>query len=77
MEAPTELYELTSLSLGLTGHVNLFLDVKLITHSYPTAATVYKRPPTLQAGVRDHFPLHHMNFSSSLLTPLQPLFVHL
>jgi hypothetical protein len=30
--------------------------------------TVYKRPPTLQHGVRDHFFLHHMNFSSSLLT---------
>jgi hypothetical protein len=31
MEAPTDLYELTSLSLGPTGHVNLFLDAKVIT----------------------------------------------
>jgi hypothetical protein len=32
MESPTDLYELTSLSLGPTGHVNLFLDVKEISY---------------------------------------------
>jgi hypothetical protein len=31
MEAPTDLYELTISSLGLTSHVNLLLDVKVIS----------------------------------------------
>jgi hypothetical protein len=31
IEAPTDLYELTFLSLGPTGHVNLLLDVKAIS----------------------------------------------
>jgi hypothetical protein len=31
MEAPTDLYELTFSSLGPTGYVNLFLDVKVIS----------------------------------------------
>jgi hypothetical protein len=31
MEAPTELDEPTFSSLGLTGHVNLLLDVKVIS----------------------------------------------
>jgi hypothetical protein len=31
MEAPIDHYELTFLSLGLTGHVNLLLDVKVIS----------------------------------------------
>jgi hypothetical protein len=31
MEAPTNLDELTFSSLGFTGHVNLFLDVKVIS----------------------------------------------
>jgi hypothetical protein len=31
MEAPTDLYELTISSLGSTGHVNLRLDVKVIS----------------------------------------------
>jgi hypothetical protein len=30
MEASTNLYVLTILSLGPTGHVNLYLDVKVI-----------------------------------------------
>jgi hypothetical protein len=31
MEATTVIYELTSSSLGLIGHVNLLLDVKVIS----------------------------------------------
>jgi hypothetical protein len=31
MEVPTDLYEPTILSLGPTGHVNLLLDVKIIS----------------------------------------------
>jgi hypothetical protein len=31
MEAPTDLDELTFSSLGPSGHVNLFLDVKVIS----------------------------------------------
>jgi hypothetical protein len=69
-EALTDLYKLTFSSLGPTSYVNLPL-----VHNYLTTAMVYKRPPTLQQGVRDHFPLDHANFLSSLFTPLQPLFI--
>jgi hypothetical protein len=31
MEAPADLYKLTFSSLSPTGHVNLFLDVKVIS----------------------------------------------
>jgi hypothetical protein len=31
MEAPTDLYEPTISSLGLNGHVNLLIDIKLIS----------------------------------------------
>jgi hypothetical protein len=31
MDAPADLYKLTFSSMGLTGHVNLFLDVKVIS----------------------------------------------
>jgi hypothetical protein len=31
IKAPTDLYKVTSSSLGPTGHVNLFLDVKAIS----------------------------------------------
>jgi hypothetical protein len=31
MEAPTDLYELTISSLGPTGHVNLLMNVKVIS----------------------------------------------
>jgi hypothetical protein len=52
MEAPTDLYESTFSSIGLTVHVNFLLDVKELVCSYLTATTVYKMPPTLQVGAR-------------------------
>jgi hypothetical protein len=49
MEAPTDLYELTISCLGLTGHVNLLLNIKLISSVFSDRFLVYERPPTLQA----------------------------
>jgi hypothetical protein len=50
MEAPTDLYELTFSSLGPTGHVNLLQNIKVASLELSDRCTVYKRPPTLQAG---------------------------
>jgi hypothetical protein len=75
MEVPTNLYESIISRLGPTGHVNLLLDVKVISSQVSDHLWVYKSPLPLRQGVRDHFPLHFTNFSSSLLTPLLPLFI--
>jgi hypothetical protein len=40
-------YEPTIPSLGLTGHVNPFQDVKIISLQLSDRLPVYKRPPTL------------------------------
>jgi hypothetical protein len=45
MEAPTDHYKLTILSLGPTGHVNLLLDVKAISSWLSDRLPIYKRPP--------------------------------
>jgi hypothetical protein len=57
-------------SLDPTGQVNLLLDVKVISSQLSGRLPFYKRPHTLQAGGTRSFPLHFMNFLSSLLTPL-------
>jgi hypothetical protein len=57
MEAPTDLYELTISGQDPTCHVNLIIDAKVISHSYPTASRSIKGPLPFRKEVRDHFPL--------------------
>jgi hypothetical protein len=50
METSTDLYKPTISSLGPTAHVNLLLDVKIISPQLFDRLPVYKRLPTLQTG---------------------------
>jgi hypothetical protein len=73
MDAPTDLYKLTISSLDPTGHVNLLMNVKIISSLLSNRLTVYKKAPYLYPSGRRYeiiTPFHDMNFSSSLLTPL-------
>jgi hypothetical protein len=70
LEAPTDLYKLTISMLGPTGHVNLFLDVKIISLKLSDHLLIYKSPLPFRQEVRDHFHIHFVNFLSSLITPL-------
>jgi hypothetical protein len=56
MKVPTELCEPTISSLGLTGHVNLLFNVKVISSYLSDRLPIYKRPHTLQAGGTRSFP---------------------
>jgi hypothetical protein len=41
---PSNLYELAISSLSPTVHVNPFVDIEIIAHSYPTASRSIKGP---------------------------------
>jgi hypothetical protein len=69
MEAPTDLYELTISSLGPIGHVNLLMDVKVISLYLSDCITVYKRPPTLEVGSTRSFPPLTTRTSQALYSP--------
>jgi hypothetical protein len=45
METPTNLYEPTISSLGPTGHVNLLLDVKIISSSFSDRCDGLQKAP--------------------------------
>jgi hypothetical protein len=77
---PTDLYEPTISNLGPTDHVNPFMDIEIIAHSYPTASRSIKGPLPFRQGAeleqtQEHCPFHLVNFSSSLLTPTVTLLV--
>jgi hypothetical protein len=76
MEAPTDPYKPTVSCLGPTGHVNLLLDEKVISSYLSDRLPIYKSPLPFRQGIRDHSPLHFVNFLSSLLTPIVTI-VHL
>jgi hypothetical protein len=76
MEAPTDHYKSTFSSLGPHwSHKSSPRCKNYLARSYSNAATVYKMTLPFRQGARDHFPLHHVNFLSSPLTPLKPLFI--
>jgi hypothetical protein len=53
---PTNLYELTILSLGPTGHVNPFMDAKVNSSKISDGQYVYKRLANLQTSGTGTFP---------------------